>query len=211
MNHRSGPKASQKVTADNRAVNERQTSYHAQKEAGQLCLLDDGGSLPHGNLPVSSTLEFGLLEQSVLYLRRSAGQVILSRPDGQVVGQARSVRGSWWTETIGNLTVHEELQEPLVMALQRQWLPWPSWRVLDAENYLVGILVGRQILDTWRKPLAGLHRSGKLSWKILDSAGHALALVGLTDEGLRLEFCPIVQADPFVKMLLLAVVLVRCC
>lgn len=148
----------------------------------------------------------GPLEQETLYVRRSAtGERHLLTENGTLVGVVRRLP-HWWPA----LETRESGDEPLLFTLRRAWTLWPAWDVCDAEGERVGRLIGERVLDRWDHPLArrvaaAPGRGGAyhdplnlvLAWWLDDPAGT------------RLTFRPTAQADPFLKMLLLAAVLLE--
>lgn len=154
---------------------------------------------PESPLTPPGRVELGLLEQPVLVLRREGDGWRLLTDRGEAVGAARWRYRPWWRGwPTAILEVREEVQGPLVCTIRRQLALWARREVRDAESELVGVVAGRWLLDRWGN-VAMRRRGGEL----LDERDAVLATV----QAARLEFRPLVQQDPFAKMLLLAAVL----
>ncbi len=161
---------------------------------------------------------------------RSSGRVadIWDALTGNLLGSAqRRASEDWWRGWLRPpaLTVHEADDEPLLFILQRRWYFSGFWNVLDADEQPVG----------WLRP--SLHDSplsGRLAWRgglsILDRDGRCLGTLqmqtGVAEEGSLLDpqgaklatfraragetelaFHLAADSEPFLRMLLLAVVL----
>jgi len=130
-------------------------------------------------------------------------------PEGLAVGIIR--RGPagrlawlrWWDRPV--LAVHENEDEPLLCTLARGW--GLRWLVSDADGTPVGRLAGPFVVNAGGQQVAVLRRSPPRS-RYLDPRRRELARVE-PDGGVRLTFGADGQGNPFVKMLLLAAVLVH--
>jgi hypothetical protein len=140
----------------------------------------------------------GLLEQPQLRVRPAddSGRRWLEDGQGHVVGFACTVRRPWWARAA--LAVHEAFEEPVVFRVRRLWTFLPRWRVVDADDEVVGTVGGSWLLDHWGRGV--FLRRGRAYEKdgIVAAEWH---------DG-RLILHPAVQQEPFWKMLLLASVLV---
>jgi hypothetical protein len=153
----------------------------------------------------------GLLEQPVLLVRPAddSGRRWLEDAQGQAVGFAwHSPLLPWWLRWSRRpLTVHETDDEPMVFQVQRQWALLPRWQVADADGEVVGSVAGAWLLDRWEQPLLGRRRAPDGGGTFAPSGGQKAAEWSREGDRLRLVFYPPVQDEPFLKMLILASVL----
>jgi hypothetical protein len=110
----------------------------------------------------------------------------------------------WWSRT--TLAVHESDDEPLLLTMRQRL---GSWLVRDAEEHPVGRIHGRHLFDAFHQPLAELHREEGTGISQYRDGEQELAIVMREEEGLRVTFQPGPRDNPFVKMVLLAAVLVH--
>jgi hypothetical protein len=154
---------------------------------------------------------WGLLEQPVLVVRPvdASGRAIVEDATGKPVGFAHRHTGRpWWLRWLGvPLAVHEVEEEPVVFRARRLWTMLPRWRVQDAENETVGTVAGTWLLDKWDRPILRRRPTGA-SGTVETTDGRLAAEWAPVSDGTRVVFHPAVQNEPFVKMLLLAAVLV---
>ncbi len=114
--------------------------------------------------------------------------------------------GRWWWPEGSILAVHEHDDTPLVFTVQRRW-NWPPRReVRDADGNRVGELIGDWVRDEFGRHIAVRKRHVDQTL-LIDRAGKALATYRPDSAGRNITFSPEVAGDPFVKMLLLAAVL----
>jgi hypothetical protein len=152
-----------------------------------------------------------MLEHAVLLLAppKGSNRAILA-PDGAPLGSARwrPRKGPWWRLRPAVLAVHEHEDEPLLFTVRRRWplLPWREVR--DAEGRRVGYLFGARISDRLGRRLARAQTIlATGAREIRHRDGRALAELEASPEGVRLTFAPVVEHDPFAKMLLVAAAL----
>lgn len=144
--------------------------------------------------------ENGLLEQPRLRVGRLPGPVHCA--EGGVAGHVRLEREGWAGLLLGpSCMVHEGGEEPLVFVIRRCWSLWPRWSVVDADEELVGTVGGPWVLGRWDEPLLSAGRDGKFVTPAGVEMGHW--------DGRELAFAPGSAGEPFLRMLMLAAVLVR--
>jgi hypothetical protein len=154
--------------------------------------------------------ENGLLEQTVLLLPRpnAGARRDLLAAGGEPVGFARRQRRPWWQRWLPEVVaVHEMVDEPVVFTIRRGFGLRPSYRLLDAEDELVGTIALPWVLDRWGRPSVELTSlpAGRGEFRTL--AGELLAEWTLAGSVVRLALHDLARGDPFVKMLLLAAML----
>jgi hypothetical protein len=154
----------------------------------------------------SAVVETGLLEQEILLLRlNSAGEWRVFTCTGLPVGVVRVERPAWWWPIRRPvLAVHEDQDEPLLCTVSPTWGFGPWFRVHDANDSPVGLVLEGRIWDPLGQRLATLEKD-----RFLSPEGQTLAEVSHRDGQARLHFSERVRCEPFVKMLLLAAVLVE--
>jgi hypothetical protein len=138
---------------------------------------------------------------------------ILDALTGALLGFAvwQAERGPRWLRWLTHpvLAVHEAEDEPLLFTVHRPWgLLW-RWEVRDADGHPVGTFRRRLIRNRWNDALAQIEPSphaGTLWFRNPD--GRQLAALTRNEEGMALAFADELEGEPFVKMLLLASVLV---
>jgi hypothetical protein len=155
----------------------------------------------------------GLLEQPVLHLAAAspAGRRSIEDAVGQGVGFAlrRPLGPRWLRFLFPALLVHEADEEPVVFQVRRAWTLWPRWLVIDAEGERVGTVAGAWLLDRWDEPAFRHLRVADGAGGVFESpAGQKAAEWSRGGDRLRLVFHAPVQDEPFLKMLILARVLV---
>jgi hypothetical protein len=164
-----------------------------------------------------------MLEQSSLLLRPwtpapaglTGGRArLLLDAAGQPAGVVRepTFHGARWLRWLRprSLEVCELPDSSLVFALRRGW-GWPGgWQLVDADERLVGTLHGRAMLDGFGHFLAALEPPDQRGrGRFLALEGRELGEYVLEREGTRVTFETALEGNPFAKMLLLGVVLVR--
>jgi hypothetical protein len=155
-----------------------------------------------------SSGESGLLEQPILLIRPAGlpGRLLLETPTA-AVGFATWQRGCWvWRPA---LRAHEQEQAPLVFTVRRRGLLLRRWEVSDADDDFIGVAGARCILDRWSRPAMVVRADGIQGGRILGTQGELLAEWSACEAGVELRLHPLVQHDPFAKMLVLAAVLVH--
>ncbi len=83
------------------------------------------------------------------------------------------------------------------------------WEVRDADGNMLGGLSGALLKDRFGRPIALWERPAGGVGRARDGAGRDLMTVLVTDEGTRVAFAAAAEGNPFLKMLLLAAVLVE--
>jgi len=136
---------------------------------------------------------------------------IVDGDSGGRVGFAtwRPSRYSWWWPGSPTLSVHEQLDAPVVFTVHRRW-NWPPRReVRDAEGNSVGELIGDWVRDqTSRRVATRVRREGHAA-AFLDAEGTPLASYWVDGDGMHFDFAPEVAGEPFLKMVLLAAALIN--
>jgi len=106
------------------------------------------------------------------------------------------------------LDVHEGEDESLLFSLTRGW--GQGWLVSDAEGQRIGTVRGNLARDGAGQRLALFEPSsdGLLSrWRAADGQELATAARDGDGDGVEIRFAPCLEGQPFVKMLLLAMLL----
>src|SRR5262249_29768489 len=103
------------------------------------------------------------------------------------------------------LEVRELEDEPLVFTLNRWWLLLGRRVVRDAEGKVVGFVGSAEVQDRWGYRLA---RQGTGENRFRGKEGQVLAVLERVVDASRLTFSGELEGEPFIKMLLLAAVLV---
>jgi hypothetical protein len=139
----------------------------------------------------------------VIHPKEAAGRRVLADAGtGVAVGYAR-----WRRRALGAVLEVRELEdEPLVFTLGRSWFLLGRRVVRDAEGKVVGFVGSAEVQDRWGYRLA---RRGTGESRFRGKAGQDLAVLERVPEGWRLTFSGELEGEPFVKMLLLAAVLVE--
>lgn len=156
-------------------------------------------------------VEVGMLEQDQLLVlpgdptwRRAIVAPSTRTPVGLARWQPGPPRG--WRRCLRPvLEVREHEDEPLVFTLRRCWhlLPWHEVR--DAEDHIVGFLLGPLIQDRYQQRLALRQREGRSEiCHYVNPQKLSLARLVPGPEGLEIQFAPGELTDPFVRMLVLA-------
>jgi hypothetical protein len=137
----------------------------------------------------------------------SATQAIVDASTGAPLGRARWRGGPWWERLLcPTLAVHEHEDEPLLFTVRRCWGLRPRHEVRDAEGRRVGFLQGPRVRNRFGRELAVLRQEeGGAAFRTPD--GRSLALLTAGPEGVQVAFSTDIDAEPFVKMLLLAAAL----
>lgn len=165
-----------------------------------------------------------MLEHASLILRRDAappnGEIndlkicwtISEAASGAALGVAGWARGSsrswnWFGRRI--LAVHETEDAPLVFTIHRRWGLTSTWEVCDADEQILGRVAGAVVKDRFGRNLALLERPRRGPWRVRDLDGRELMTVQKGSEVVQVQFGVAAEGNPFLKMLLLAVALVR--
>jgi hypothetical protein len=146
-----------------------------------------------------------MLECQVLLIHPldAAGRRVLAdASSGATLGYAQWRRSGFRAV----LAVHELDDEPLVFTLRRWWLLLGRRVVCDAEGQIVGLVDRTGIQDRWGCRLASWEPGEN---RFRGKEGQSLAVLEHTREGCRLTFSSELEGEPFLKMLLLAAVLVE--
>jgi hypothetical protein len=110
------------------------------------------------------------------------------------------------------LEVYETEDASLLCTAQRLWGLRPAWRVCDADEHPVGSLWcsgGRPtrwlLADRWGQCLARIEPSpnGTLG-QFIAPAGDLLGTLECSPQGDLLTFAPVLDANPFARMIVLA-------
>jgi hypothetical protein len=155
-----------------------------------------------------------MLENSDLLLRQDEHvdrRLILAAETETVVGFARWRR----TERVGwlrvlsprVLEVREQEDEPLLCTLRRCWTLLPWFAVRDADDQPVGRFLGPVIQDRDHCRCAVYTEDGDGKQIFHSPSGVCLARLNPKGRDLHLVFDPVIDKEPFVKMLLLAFVI----
>ena len=165
---------------------------------------------------VQPAIEGHLLEQPALLLRPWApAEARKSRPiDDDATGRPLGFAcwpappRSWvgWLSRTGMEVFETEDASLLMTLLPPRW--WSSaWEVLDAEDRLVGKIKGPHILDAWHDRAVSLRKDAH-GGVFIDAHRQELGRFSLLEQKtIRLNFYPILEGQPFPRMLLLASVL----
>jgi hypothetical protein len=140
-----------------------------------------------------------------------AGRRCLEDALGQPVGFAwRPKRGPRWLRRwLAPLLVHEADEEPVVFQVRRAWTPWSRWLVADADGDLVGTVAGPWLLDRHDHPALRHVRAADGAGGVFEDRDRRRAAEWSRGDPTRLVLDAAVQDDPFLKMLILAAVLVE--
>jgi hypothetical protein len=154
----------------------------------------------------------GLLEQPVLLVAPAdpAGRRWIEDSQGQVAGFAwrPSLGPRWLRWLLRTVVVHEADEEPVVFQVQRQWTLLPRWLVADADGEVVGTLAGAWLLDRWGDAVLRCCPRADGSGGVFEANdGQKAAEWSTGGDRLHLVFHPLVHNDPFLKMLILAALL----
>lgn len=165
-----------------------------------------GQSAPESFSPLFAGESDGLLEQTTLRLLpgEDAGRRLLHGDRGPV-GDARWTGSGWWRGW-PVLEVREVFDTPLVFTVCRTGL-LPRWQVCEAEGDCVGYLGRSAVFDRWGRIV--LTRQVTAGQGLLRDALDRSDLARWTrgEAGVTLTFLPLARHDPYVKMMLLAAVL----
>jgi len=157
-----------------------------------------------------------MLENSTLLLRpaaNSAGWQVLAGKPQVVVGLARwrvSRPGTWWSSVWPRVLEVRELEdEPLLFTLRRCWTLLSWFEVRDADDHSVGCFLDPVILDCNGCRCAVRYEDGPGKEMFLNPLGVCLAQLAREGKVVRLDFEEVIEKEPFLKMLFLAVALLR--
>lgn len=154
---------------------------------------------PHDFRTSNPVFDRGLLEQPLL---RLCSDQLLDQ-QGYLVGSVQLHLASWplnwFRPTIR--TVHEAFEQPVVFSLRRTWSLVPLWEVREAEERLIGWVNRQRAWDRHKEVLfrvdpQQVYRSER---------GTSLGAI----RGSCLQFDPLTNGQPFVRMLMLGVAMVR--
>jgi hypothetical protein len=157
-----------------------------------------------------------MLEHQELWLRSTPGDlgpcwtIQSSVPERLGHARWRSPPSSRWRRWLWRpaLEVVETDDESLVFTIRRHWSR-QAWEVRDADEHSLGTVAGGVLYDVMSRRLAfvsGAHDEPTVS--IVSTDGLALATLRRGADGTCLTFGAAVNDNPFLKMLLLACVLV---
>jgi hypothetical protein len=160
-----------------------------------------------------------MLEQQALLLgdwaRPSDGTPVrrIVDPDtGVPLGIARrnAPMPAWLSWLLGpGLAVHETEDESLLFTIRRTWRLGDRWEVRDADEHPVGSVRPPFMYDQFGRCLAVMeNRTPVAPIHFRTAQEHQLATLERRDTEVRLEFTPVLDGQPFVKMLVLAAALV---
>jgi hypothetical protein len=162
-------------------------------ESGALLLLP-GESLPLGTTEA-----------------RESARTVCDALTGEPVGFAvwRKQRGGWLARWLLRpvLAVHEMDDAPLLFTIHQLWGLAPTWEVRDAEGFVLGVLAGPVLKDHFGRTLALCLRAQD-GTEVRDAEGRTLLTLTEASGGKKLTFAPEAEANPFLKMLLVATALV---
>jgi hypothetical protein len=110
------------------------------------------------------------------------------------------------------LEVYETEDASLLCTAYRLWGFSPAWSVCDAEGHQVGTIwgsgdrpTGCLLADRWGQGFARLEPSLNATLaQFIALAGHELGTLQRGPEGDRLTFAPVLDANPFARMIVLA-------
>lgn len=127
-----------------------------------------------------------------------AGQVML--------GSVREMRGLGW---LGcgprRFEVCETEDAALLMSIEHGWFGFGRWQVRDAERRRVGTVIGNHLLDDQGSRLATIRQENAGASVIRDRQGRGLARLEIEADGAQtLRFADDLEANPFLRMVLLA-------
>jgi hypothetical protein len=135
-------------------------------------------------------------------------RAIVDASSGMPLGFARPARGgSWWWLSRPVLEVHEHEDAPLLFTVWRRWGWLRRQDIRDADGHLVGFVTGLAVRDPRGRLLAERRPGSGAAFVLLGQSGCTLAQADHNKNGLRVTFAPELDAEPFVKMLLLGAVL----
>lgn len=154
-----------------------------------------------------------MLEHHALLLlppdAKGSRSIRAAKAPSQTLGFAcrRDPEGIWSWLDYPVCEVHEEEDAPLLFTVRRRWT-WPArFDVRDAEDVLVGSLVGRFVLNEFNRRIAERRRLSNCLVALYGPVEEPLATLEAGAAGLRVTFHAETERDPFVKMLLLAAAL----
>lgn len=166
-----------------------------------------------------------MLEQSPLLLRPCVTFPAVAPPgtpltpvravyasSGELLGVAGWRMSEWWSWLSWLappvLAVHENDDAPLLFTVHRRWGLGSYWEVRDADSHLVGLVNGPLLQDRLGRHLALCERQQTDgSVRVRDLDGRDLMTLTPRPAEVRLTFAPAAEANPFLKMLLLAAAL----
>jgi hypothetical protein len=128
------------------------------------------------------------------------------------LGAARSELLEGWRGCLAGLwfEVYEGEDQALLCQLDQCWLPWPGWRVWDADGRRVGTVRRTALHNPFGRRWARIERLDRGSRSQFQAPdGHELGTVASCAEGLVLAFSLELAGDPFGKMMLLAATLLQ--
>ncbi len=147
-----------------------------------------------------------MLERGRLLVRDAGGgaRAIVDAATGAPLGSARpAAPGPTWLPGRPVLEVREDGDAPLLFTVRRDWWPLARHEVRDADGRLVGRLAGPLVTGYAGLPVAARGSDG--AYRAAD--GRVLARVERGRAGVEVSFAEEADADPFLRMLLLAAAL----
>jgi hypothetical protein len=147
-------------------------------------------------------------EAAALEPARAVLDALTGAPLGFAGWRPRRVRlwPRWLSRPV--LAVHESDDAPLLFTAHRLWGLSAQWEVRDADGHVIGVLCGLLVKDRFGHSLALYDRPGEGVGRARDRDGRELMTLMTTPEGTRVAFAAEAEANPFLKMLLLALALV---
>lgn len=149
-----------------------------------------------------------MLEACQLLIRDGAKtRPIVDAASAAPLGFARWARPRSWWQRGPLLEVREQQDSPLLFTVQRSWFPERSFQVRDAEGRVVGSVIGLYVKDRRGQRVARLCPEGD-GGVFKNGLNRELASWSIKTAGRELRFRDEVWTEPFIKMLLLAAVLI---
>lgn len=146
-----------------------------------------------------SVFDRGLLEQPSLRVCSNQLYDAWGQPIGRIHAQEVSWPWHWfWPST---WTIHELHEQPLVFSLQRPWSVVLRWEVRDADNRLVGWISRHLAWD--RQQVEVVRLDDRQVFRSPNDAELGMIV------GSCLQFGPVTIGQPFLRMLMLAILLRR--
>lgn len=128
-----------------------------------------------------------------------------------MLGLVRQVRGpSWLGCGPRRLDICETEDAALLMSIEHGWFGFGRWQVLDAERCRVGSVMGDHLLDEQGGRFATISQESVGASVIRKREGTVLARLETALDGAQtMRFADDLQANPFLRMMLLAACVLR--
>ena len=141
---------------------------------------------------------------------RAVVDAVTAAPLGTVRTRGRS-EGWWLARFRGErLEVVESEDSALLMTLIKPWVWSRGWEIDDAEERRVGTITGPLLLDAEGGQRGLVDDTGPARGRILGPEGHTLAeYERCPDQATLLQFAEDLEANPFLRMLLVSCVLAK--